>query len=462
MAQYQSFPDAVGDSRTLDKLQALRLPDLKDRTFLDVGCNEGFFCGFAQYAGARRAVGLDKSRLFLDRARRRYPGCEFVLGEWDALPTGPFDVVLLASAIHYAEDQPDLIRRLVALLSHDGVLVIEMGLVSSVKSEWRRVERGDDERLFPSMKKLEEVLAPYAWKWMGPSVDQSGDPVKRHVIHVMRRRPLAYLLMQPPGYGKTTIAAGLFKKAGVPRVSGDELILQVARKQRPAPDALYGLLASDFSPFRIDASIRKVFEAGQGPSLVKLFADAAAGNDFALDAYIPDVCHAEVEGCLADAGYLPVRMCWERAGPAPLAPAQLAGLAESYFKSLAGSTALAADRPSGRGYLDALEPGDAGLVLTGWAVDERQQAGPAAIDLWLGEQRYRAVVSVVPRRDVQRQLGLAHDRVGYRATVDLPASMTALELLQQVRASAMWADGTEVPLRFSSSLKRKVEGGRGR
>lgn len=454
MAQYQSFPDAVGDSRTLDKLRALRLPDLKDRIFLDVGCNEGFFCGFAQYAGARRAVGLDKSRLFLDRAQRRYPECEFVLGEWDALPTGPFDVVLLASAIHYAEDQPDLIRRLVDLLTHDGVLVIEMGLVSSAKSEWRRVKRGDDERMFPSMKMLEEVLAPYAWKWMGPSVDQAGDPVKRHVIHVMRRRPVAYLLMQPPGYGKTTIAAGLFKKAGVVRVSGDELVLQVARQQLAAPSALYRLLAKDFSPFRIDASIRKIFDAGQGAALVKVFADAAGGGDFALDAYVPEGCHAEVEKCVADAGYLPVRLHWERAGLAPLAPAHLTELAESYFKSLAGRTALAVDRPPGRGYVDTIEVGGPGVVVTGWAVDGRQQAGPAAIDLWLGEQRYRGEVSVVSRRDVQRRLGLAHERFGYRATVELPAAMTVLELLQQVRVSAVWADAVEVPLRFSTSLEQ--------
>ena len=120
MAQYQSFPGAAGDSRTLDKLKALSLPSLAGRRFLDVGCNEGFFCGFASHAGAARVVGLDASAGFIERARARFPRCEFIARSWDELPEGPFDVVLLASALHYAEDQPTLIHSLASRLSLDG------------------------------------------------------------------------------------------------------------------------------------------------------------------------------------------------------------------------------------------------------------------------------------------------------------------------------------------------------
>lgn len=42
MPQYQSFPGASGDSRTLDKRKALAWPDLSGKSFLDVACNEGF------------------------------------------------------------------------------------------------------------------------------------------------------------------------------------------------------------------------------------------------------------------------------------------------------------------------------------------------------------------------------------------------------------------------------------
>ena len=104
MAQYQSFPDVPGDSHTLDKLKALQLPDLRGRSFLDVGCNEGFFCGFASYQGASRVLGVDHTAGFVERARRRFPACEFLCTDWNHLPDERFDVILLASALHYAED----------------------------------------------------------------------------------------------------------------------------------------------------------------------------------------------------------------------------------------------------------------------------------------------------------------------------------------------------------------------
>src|SRR5690606_20811239 len=133
--------------------------------------------------------------------------CEFLLQSWDQLPDEKFDVILLASALHYADDQPGLIQALVKHRSPDGVLVLEVGIVSSRDAEWRRVKRGIDEREFPSMPMLRQVLADYAWKWMGPSVSQDGDPVARHVVHISRRKPVAYLLMQPPGYGKSSLAS---------------------------------------------------------------------------------------------------------------------------------------------------------------------------------------------------------------------------------------------------------------
>src|SRR3546814_18040827 len=79
------------------------------------------------------------------------------------------------------------------------------------------------------MPKMREVLVDYAWKWMGRSVTQDGDPVGRHVIHVSSRRPVAYLLMQPPGYGKSSLASRLFVPAGMAVVSGDQQLSQIGR-----------------------------------------------------------------------------------------------------------------------------------------------------------------------------------------------------------------------------------------
>jgi hypothetical protein len=76
----------------------------------------------------------------------------------------------------------------------------------SGKSEWVRVKRSIDERLFPSRGKLGEILENYAWKIVGYSVQQAGDPMRRYVVHVRRQKPFVFLLLAPPASGKTTLA----------------------------------------------------------------------------------------------------------------------------------------------------------------------------------------------------------------------------------------------------------------
>ncbi len=439
-AQYQSFPDAAGDSRTLEKLKALRLPGLQGRAFLDVGCNEGFFCGFAHFQGARRAVGIDHSERFISRARARFPECEFHRQGWNQLPEGPFDVILLASALHYADDQAALVHALVERLSADGTLVLELGIASSRKAEWTRVKRGIDEREFPSMPMLREVLADYAWKWMGPSVSQDGDPVPRHVVHISRRRPVAYLLMQPPGYGKSSLSSSLFPRADIPVVSGDQEIGLAAKGKGAASAALREAIVEDYSPFRLDQAIERIFERGLGPDLVALWLAQAGDGDVALDAYVPAARHREVEGLLEAHGYMPVQLHWERVGHAPLPDAALAQAAEAFYLSLLGGP------PSGggptvtgwepAGFVDELSLDDGRLIVRGWAIDARG-ALPEELSVRLGRrtlgvERFERQL----RPDVQRHLGLPHALVGYRAVVAAPNVRGTGDLASGLKVSA--------------------------
>ena len=430
-AQYQSFPDAAGDSRTLDKLKALRLPGLEERSFLDVGCNEGFFCGFAHFQGATRAVGVDRSPQFIARARARFPACEFHEQGWDRLPEGPFDVILLASALHYADDQPALVHALVERLSPDGTLVLELGIASSRKAEWTRVKRGIDEREFPSMPMLREMLAGYAWKWMGPSVPQDGDPVPRHVVHVSRRRPVVYLLMQPPGYGKSSLASGLFPRAVVPVVSGDQEIGLAAQGKGAASAALREAIAEDYSPFRLDRTIERIFERGLAEDLVSLWLAQANGGDLALDAYVPASRHREIERLLEARGYMPVRLEWDRVGQAPLPEAAMAEAAEAFYLSLLGESAtVAANSASWKpaGFVDELGLAEGQLLVRGWAVDAAGTL-PREIGVRLGRRTLEVVrIERQLRPDVQRHLGLPHALVGYRLAVDAPGVRGAADL----------------------------------
>lgn len=439
MVQYQSFPEVPGDSHTFDKLKALKLPDLHGRSFLDVGCNEGFFCGFADFQGATRVVGVDHSAGFIERARRRFPGCEFLCRDWEHLPEERFDVILLASSLHYADDQAALVRKLVDLLAPDGVLVLEIGIASSPKAEWTRIKRGIDERYFPSMPQLHEVLSDYAWKWMGKSVPQAGDPIGRHVIHVSRRRPVAYLLMQPPGYGKSSIARRLFLPSAVPVVSGDDLMRVVAEGKRKASAKLHERLASEYSPFHIDKTIQRTFDAGLGTDMVALWVSAAGDGDFALDAYVPVEHQAQVEEQLLAHGYLPVTLRWDKVGPRIGASESQASQAEAFYFSLAGT--VAADGQQSReggceavGFVDEVTLADGRLAIRGWAVT-REGHVPACMHVQLGA---RTVVvdrfDKQSRPDVQRHLGLPHALVGFRFEVDAP----------EVSALAQIADRFEV------------------
>lgn len=463
MAQYQTFPDAEGASRTADKLAGLMLPELQDRSFLDVGCNEGFFCGFARFSGASRVVGIDKSPLFIGRARQRFPDCEFVVQGWETLPEGSFDVILLASALHYADDQPALIARLVDHLSPDGVLILEIGIVSSQESQWVEVDRGIDRRQFPTMRKLREVLDGYAWKWMGPSVMQQGDPIPRHVVHVTRRKPVAYLLMQPPGYGKTSIATRLFLPAGVDLQSGDEHLNRIAKGQLRVDAALERVVKDDFSPFRIDQVVRQVFESEAGRHLADACVDHANGRDFALDMFVPAEHQPAFESAFASRGYLPVRLAWDRFGPPLMASERVSGLALGFCEAMepAGLPPLHA-RPPTQGFVDELSMEDGKLVVRGWAIDPGG-ALPSTFTVRLngrdlGVDRFESE----PRPDVMSHLGTPHAHFGYRLRLEVPglsrvdevgpdfsvlaADGVCLQLNERVRkrldAAAMTADGS--------------------
>lgn len=460
MAQYQSFPDAAGDSRTLDKLKALRLPALDGRSFLDIGCNEGFFCGFAKFLGAARSVGLDYSETFIDRASQRFPDCEFFYQSWEVLPEGAFDVILLASALHYADDQPQLIQRLVEQLTPSGVLILELGIVSSPNAEWVKVTRGSDERYFPTMPQLKQTLGDYAWKWMGTSVNQSGDPVARHVIHISHRRPVAYLLMQPPAYGKSSLASHLFVPAGVPVVSGDQIVQRIAQKALQVSTRLQDLVAKDYSPFTIDKLMQRIFDKKLGAELVQAWIAEAGQHDFVLDGFVPAKYHAQVEKQLADADYLPVTLHWERVASSLMPLDSLNKKAEAFYLSMSGKpppepAAATTDRPGTGGFVDEVQVTEGQLVIRGWAMDGKGKL-PDQLVVGVGAERtFIDVQDTQLRNDVQKHLKLDHALLGYRVTLKVPG-LADMRALGSRGFSVSLPSG--VPLRMAATVARALKG----
>jgi len=420
MSPYQSFPGAPGDSLSLQKLRALRLPSLVGQSFLDVGCNEGFFCGYARFDGARQVVGIDQSESFIDQARARFPDCEFFCQTWDRIPPGPFDVILLASALHYAKDQALLIRTLMAELAPEGTLVLELGVHEATSKEWIAVERASDARLFPTWRQLHDVLVPYAWKNIGPSAMQQGDSVPRHVIHVRHRKPVAYLLMEPSGFGKSSICRMLFERAAIKVVSGDTVIGRIAERRILVPPDLGALVEAHYSPVRIDQVVGNVATAGLLRALVDIWLNEAGIQDFALDAFVPSEFHQEVVDAVSASGFMPVKLSWDRVGQHLPPNEAVLRRAEEYFESLhvagpgtnaSGSSEMAPFKAAGTVERIIIENGT--LVISGWAFDENGEL-PHWLRLMVGTQTID--VSEFERQlrpDVQRHFGLSHALCGF-------------------------------------------------
>lgn len=293
---YQSFKPGEGASRSDEKLAALKLPDLSGKAVLDLGCNEGFFCFAALEAGARSVTGIDRNPVFHEAAvaRARELGlgedrARFVLGSWDDMPEGPFDVVLLMSALHYARDQAALIAQIATRLAPGGLFVFEGGNTDS-DQPWTPVERGPKARRttvhYPNRATMQAMLSrDFAPRRIGRSVDQSGDPVPRWVWHATRLMTTVMVVTGKGGSGKSTLAR-LLKARGVPVVATDGFVVGLVGQdsdlgrrvgplvQRGALSATYreivaAGLAGDVAQALLDALV-----AAAGPGRVALLEGA--------------------------------------------------------------------------------------------------------------------------------------------------------------------------------------------
>ncbi|CCO25529.1 class I SAM-dependent methyltransferase [Maridesulfovibrio hydrothermalis] len=310
MPGYQTFPYQAGSSDSLSKLTLLKLPALTGKSFLDVGCNEGFFCGYALFDGARKVVGIDVDEQAINSAKQDFPGCNFLLQSWDDLsPDKTFDVILCSSAIHYAKNQESLIHLLAGKLSPNGVLILEVGIAPGAEPDWVEVKRSIDSRFFPTRSKIDDILSCYASKYLGESAPQIGDPIPRSVFHIRKKKPYAFFLMQDSGAGKTTIRNTVFHEQKI--ISGDALILDIASGRQHCDLELQKLISNMVNPAKIDMSIRSIFSSQWWRSYLEVVLSISNGDTFVYDGYIPSSYHELVIAFFQANGFFPVNLCWE-------------------------------------------------------------------------------------------------------------------------------------------------------
>lgn len=326
---YQSFPWERGDSESFLKLAALDLPRLKGKKVLDVGCNTGFFCGFAAWQGAQKVVGIDNNAAFLEAAAQFFPNCQFRCQDWADLDSEKYDVIIFLSALHYAQDQKAMIDFLMERLEPGGVLVLELGIAPGGENAFIEVERAIDKCFFPTGKKLAEMLAPYVAKYIGSSAPQAGDPIPRYVYHIRNRLPLAILFMDAPHSGKSTISSSIFAK-DIKRISGDLLFYGIRDGIQPAPPQILDIIKEcsegetiNFSPIAIsdEAYIKKCSEGkaincaaviyqicrrGLIYEICDIIQSIADNRDFILDMYVTSICRNKMRSYWEENGYFVV------------------------------------------------------------------------------------------------------------------------------------------------------------
>lgn len=315
---YQTFPWVKGSSESYKKLIALQLPALKGRTFLDVGCNEGFFCGYAQFLGAKKVTGIDQNPEFLAMAKTLFPECNFICQNWDLLGPEKYDVILNASAIHYARDQKKFLDMLMSRLERNGTLVLEIGVAPGEENEFVEIVRSIDKRFFPTKAKLHEMLKDYAFKFISHSVAQAGDPVPRQVYHISHKLPYAILALDDPFSGKTFTIEQIFR-SNIRRISGDTLYYEVANGSREAPDAIGELIKAHPQPLDCGMITCKICKEGLLAELALWLAKISAGKNFILDMFIPAPARQSLAKVMEAAGFYVVNIGLQKAASRPRA-----------------------------------------------------------------------------------------------------------------------------------------------
>lgn len=230
---YQTFDDTSGRSDSAAKLTAIRMPArLNGKRVLDIGCNEGFFSLEAKRRGAADVLGLDTNADAIRRARRRADNITFLHQSWHSLPEGQFDLILLLSALHYESRPRELLRALSSHLADDGILILECGVVMESGTSLRWTQRHDEVQHPTFDMLIDHYLEPFAVRFIGRSVDQPADVVRRYVFHCSRRKPIVLLIGGSTGEGKGVLAREIKNQFSID-ISVDRLLLSMKAAKRP-------------------------------------------------------------------------------------------------------------------------------------------------------------------------------------------------------------------------------------
>lgn len=126
----RSKPDNFNDLLEFPAFTAL-LPDIENRTVLDLGCGFGPHAKYYVEQGAKKVTGVDISEKMLEHAKEingdpriEYVRCDIASPE--LLELGKFDVVCSSLTIHYIEDLGSLFANIAKMMEPGSVFLFSM------------------------------------------------------------------------------------------------------------------------------------------------------------------------------------------------------------------------------------------------------------------------------------------------------------------------------------------------
>ena len=199
---YQYFPEflyqKIFSSNSPEKFKSLKVPDIKDKRVLDIGCNLGYFVFQYRKMGAL-ADGLDIGRDFIVKASKFknimyvFDNINFYCGDVFKFLEKKYDLISMLSTFHYfREKQISLLEKVHSLLNEGGIFILEMGLSQDNPDESyveKYIRPGVDLEpcYFPNEKALERMIKDlFDIIYVGESVQQVGDRLPRKVFHLKK------------------------------------------------------------------------------------------------------------------------------------------------------------------------------------------------------------------------------------------------------------------------------------
>ena len=150
---YKKIRENEANANNLFEIPALfsMLPDLKDKTILDLGCGFGEHCKRFVESGAKKVIGIDISEKMLEIAKQENADSKITYinmpMENISKLNDKFDIVVSSLAFHYVQDFSGVVKNIYDMLNENGVFLFSqenpLCTCFSGGNRWTKDENGN-------------------------------------------------------------------------------------------------------------------------------------------------------------------------------------------------------------------------------------------------------------------------------------------------------------------------------